>query len=81
MKEMHHASDKMTIEELKRHFDGEWVLLQDVDEDVNGRIESGYPLAHGASLEDVLGSHSRKLPKRSALLSFKEFPQDSEFVF
>jgi hypothetical protein len=74
-------SDVLSIEEIRRRHDGEWVLLEDVVSDPNTlRVQSGRVACHSkdrAAIDSYpLGTRFRRI----AILFMGEPPADMEFA-
>ena len=68
--------ERLTIEEIRRRYDGEWVLLVDFEEDPDGETTSGTVAAHGVERDDVYGAvPGLKPPLSFQTLCLKRVPE------
>lgn len=66
------ATDEiLTMDEIKKRFDSEWVLVADPEEDENFNVLSGRVICH----------HKDRAVFDAETLKIKPFPQKSAFLF
>lgn len=66
---------RLTIEELRVRYDGEWVALVDVENDENDEIVAGRVLAHDPNGDVVYDEIGRAKPKSFAVECFQKLPE------
>lgn len=70
----------MTMDEMTRRFNSEWVLVENpvTDEDLN--VTSGTVLWHSPNRDEVYSKALEFRPKHSAVLYLGEIPEDLAIV-
>ncbi len=66
----------MTLTEIERQFDGEWVLLEDPYVNDQREIAGGKPLFHSKNRDEVYQAALRIRPKHSAFMYFGPMPDN-----
>jgi hypothetical protein len=73
-------SDVLTMAEIERTYDGEWVLIGDPETDDSMRVIRGTVLYHNRD-RDTFDRESLKFhPKRFAVVSLRAAPEGMEYV-
>ncbi len=70
----------LTIAEIKAHFDGEWVLVEDPQTDEALEVLSGNVIAHSKDRDEVYRHAAAARPERFAILYTGETPQDVAII-
>jgi len=68
--------DTMTLSEIEKHFDGEWILVEDPELDRNNEVIRGKVLCHSKNRDEVDAVAMRLRPKRSAFLYTGSVPNN-----
>ena len=66
----------LTLTEIEKQFDGEWVLLEDPYDDDRKRVAGGKLLAHSKNRDDVYAKAMELRPKHSAVLYMGPMPDN-----
>jgi hypothetical protein len=61
-------NDTMTIQEIREHFDSEWVLVGDPETNESLQVLRGNVLCHSKDRDEVYGKAIELRPKRCAVL-------------
>ncbi len=69
-------NEVMTLEEIKKQFDGEWVLLEDPYLDEHKQVAGGKVLCHSKNREERDQMAMRLRPKHSAFLYMGPTPDN-----
>ena len=72
--------DVLTMSEIKRRYDSEWVLLQDPVTDESMDVVSGKVLFHSRDRDEVYRRAVKLRPKRFAMLYVGKLPKDAAVV-
>jgi hypothetical protein len=72
--------DVLTIAEIKKRFDSEWVLLQDPVTDESMAVLGGRVLFHSGDRDAVYRRVVKLRPKRFAMLYVGRIPKDAAVV-
>ena len=67
--------ERLTIEELRERYEGEWVALVDVEVDEQDAVVEGRIIAHDPSGDAVYDEIGRIKPKSFAVERFKELSE------
>ena len=70
----------MTMNEMEKQYDGEWVLLEDPYRNDGNRVAGGKLLFHSPNREEVYQAALRLRPKHGAFLFMGPMP-DEIFLF
>jgi hypothetical protein len=70
----------LTIEEIRKRFDGEWVLVGDPELSDMQKVLSGKVLSHSKDRDEVYRKGLELRPKHSAVLCFAKIPEDVVIV-
>jgi hypothetical protein len=74
------VSKVLTIAQIEKRYDGEWVLVGDPDVDDSNEVRSGKMLAHSKDRDEVYRAGVELRPKSSAILYLGEFPEDTAII-
>jgi hypothetical protein len=74
------VNNVLTIAQIEKRFDGEWVLVGDPVKDASLKVRSGIVLAHSKDRDEVYRAGVKLRPRRSAILYLGEFPEDTAIV-
>lgn len=66
--------------EMKRRFDGEWVLVAAPETDTNLQVLAGSVLWHSKDRDEVYRKARELAPRQSAILFLGEIPDDVAVV-
>ena len=66
----------MTLTEIEKQFDNEWILVEDPEFDQNNEVVRGKVLFHSKSRDDMYAKAMELRPKRSASLYTGPIPED-----
>jgi hypothetical protein len=72
--------DMLTIAEIKRRYDSEWVLLQDPVTDDSMEVLSGKVLFHSGDRDEIYRRAVKLRPRRFAVLYVGRLPKDAAVV-
>lgn len=67
--------ERLTIEELRERYDGEWVVVADPETDDAHEVLSGILVAHDPDREEVYDAMLRANGRHFATLCFQKMPQ------
>ena len=67
--------DRMTVDEMRKTYDGEWVLVVDCEDDESGRLARGRVVVHSANRDDIYREMANH-PEGCAVRWFGEVPAD-----
>lgn len=70
----------MTLTEIEKQYDGEWVLLEDPYRDDGNRVGGSKLLFHSKSRDEVYQVAISLRPKHSAVLYMGSMPDDFFFI-
>jgi hypothetical protein len=70
----------MTIDEINRQFDSEWVLLEDPQTNEALEVLAGKVVSHSKDRDEVYREAVRMRPKRFAMLYTGSMPKDTAIV-
>jgi hypothetical protein len=70
----------MTIDEINRQFDSEWVLVEDPQTDESLEVLAGKVVSHSKDRDEVYREAVRLRPKRFAMLYTGSMPKDTAIV-
>jgi hypothetical protein len=70
----------MSLSEIEREFDGEWVLLVEPETDNSLRIVNGKLAHHSRYRDEVYRKAVALKPKRSAIIYTGSIPRGSEII-
>ena len=70
------TNEIMTMTEIKKQFDGEWILLEDPYIDERKQVAGGKLLAHSKHRDDVYAKAMELRPKHSAFLYMGPMPDN-----
>ena len=70
----------LTIAEIEKRYDAEWVLVGDPVKDAWLRVRRGRVLAHSKDRDDVYRAAVKLRPKRSAILYLGKLPEDAAII-
>ncbi len=73
-------SEYLTMEEIKKRYPDEWVLLGDPEKDKSLQVLGGALLSHGIDDKEVLGRVKANPPKNSALFFTGEPDPDIAYL-
>jgi hypothetical protein len=73
-------NEVLTIAEIEKRFDGEWVLVGDPDLTDMNEVKSGKVLAHSKDRDEVYRKALELRPKHSAMLCFVKIPDDMVII-
>lgn len=71
--------ERLTIEELRRRYDGEWVIVVDPDSTPEQGVLSGVVVAHSPDRNEAYDGMLKAEGGRFASLCFKELPEGWTF--
>ena len=66
----------MTMNEITKEYDGEWVLLEDPYDDDRDHVAGGKLIFHSLSRDAVYQEAIRRRPQNSAVLYMGPMPDD-----
>jgi hypothetical protein len=69
------SEEVLTLEEMKRRYDGEWVLIEDPQTDEHLRVLSGKVTCHSKDREEVYRCAADTKPRRAAFRFFGTRPE------
>ena len=72
--------ETLTIKEIEKQFDSEWVLLDDPKTDETQRVVSGQVLAHSRSRDDVDRCLLARRPRHYAMIFTGRIPEDAAII-
>lgn len=72
---MEGMGERLTIEEIRERYDGEWVALVEVENDENDEIVAGRVIAHDPDGDEVYDEIGRVAPRAFAVECFQETPE------
>ncbi len=72
--------EQMTVEEMRAHFSGEWILVEDPHTNDALEVLSGKVVHHAKDRDEVYRQAVARRPKRSAILFTGEIPEDTAVV-
>ena len=72
--------DVLTLSEIQKRFDSEWVLLEDPQTDSTMRVQGGTVRWHSKDRDEVYRKALELRPKRSAVLYTGKMPEDTAIV-
>ena len=72
--------ERITVEEMRAHFSGEWILVEDPLTNDALEVLSGKVLHHAKDRDEVYRHAVARRPKRSAILFTGEIPEDTAVV-
>jgi len=70
----------LTLEQMKKQFDGEWVLVGDPELTEMNEVVRGKVLCHCRERDELYRKALELKPTSSAILCFKEIPDDVVIV-
>jgi uncharacterized pyridoxal phosphate-containing UPF0001 family protein len=70
----------MTLQEMEREFDSEWILVGDPQTNESLEVVKGTVLCHSKDREEVYRAAVKLRPKRSAILYTGRMPPDTAIV-
>jgi len=70
----------LTLEEMKKQFDGEWVLVGDPELTEMNEVVRGQLLCHSKDRDEVYSRMLELRPKSAATLCFAKVPDDTVIV-
>lgn len=73
-------SEIVSLEEIKKEIDSEWVLLADPEIEESLKIKSGKILWHSKNRDEVYRKAREIKPKHSAIIYTGKLPQNSVIV-
>ncbi len=73
-------SEMMTLAEIKRNYDGEWVLIAYTKTDEDLQIIEGKVIAHSANKEDIYQVLESTPEQALAIEYMGEVPEDLAFI-
>ena len=73
-------SSIMTFEEIKLHYEGEWVLIAYTETDENLQVIKGEVLAHSANKEKIHNALESAPDKPLAIEYMGQVPEDIAFI-
>ncbi|RYG46351.1 hypothetical protein EON79_10375 [bacterium] len=75
------VAERLTLDEMSRRYDGEWILIGDPELDSQGVPTSGIILAHSPDRDQVYDEGVRLMPRSSAIWSFVPWRDDVVYIF
>jgi hypothetical protein len=73
-------SEIMTFEEIKLHYDGEWVLIAYTETDEDLQVVKGKVIAHSANKEDIYQALESATDQPLAIEYMGQVPEDLAFI-
>lgn len=73
-------SQIMSFEEIKRNYDGEWVLISYTETDENFQVIKGKVVAHSTNKEDIYKVLESAKEQPLAIEYIGQIPEDLAFV-
>jgi uncharacterized pyridoxal phosphate-containing UPF0001 family protein len=70
----------MTLQEMEREFDSEWVLVGDPQTNESLEVVRGTVLCHSRDRDEVYRAAVKLRPKRSAIIYTGQMPPDTAIV-
>ena len=70
----------MTLQEMEREFDSEWILVGDPQTNESLEVVQGTVLCHSKDRDEVYRAAAQLRPKRSAVLYTGRMPPDMIIV-
>jgi hypothetical protein len=70
----------LSIYEIKKRFEAEWVLIKNPETDVNFNIKQGVVLCHSKDRDEVYRKAREMHPKHSAILYTGKLPDNVAVV-
>lgn len=70
----------MTLQEMKKEFDSEWILVGDPETDETMEVIKGKVLCHSKDRDEVYREAVKLRPKHSAIVYTGEMPPDTAIV-
>ncbi len=70
------TDEMLTLTEIKKQFDNEWILVGDPEYDQDNEIIRGKILYHSKNRDDIYAKAMELRPKRSASLYTGPIPDD-----
>jgi hypothetical protein len=72
--------DILTLAEIEKRFESEWVLLEDPQTDSNLNVQGGTVRWHSKDRDEVYRKALEFRPRRSAILYTGKIPQNTEIA-
>lgn len=73
-------SEAMTFEEIKLHYDGQWVLIAYTETDEALKVVKGKVIAHSANKEDIYQALADADEQPLAIEYMGQVPEDLAFI-
>lgn len=73
-------SEVMTFEEIKHHYDGQWVLIAYSETDEDLKVVKGKVIAHSANKEDIYQALELAGEQPLAIEYMGQVPEDLAFI-
>lgn len=70
----------LTIDEMKHHYDGEWLLIAYTELDDQLRVLKGEVLIHSPNRDDIYNALSLGRGRDVAIECFATIPEDAAFI-
>lgn len=68
-------NELLTYEEMRRRFDGKWVLIVNATREADGTLRSGRVIADAESLSELYAADRVLRPKEASYECFQELPE------
>jgi hypothetical protein len=72
--------DVLTLAEIEKRFESEWVLVEDPQTDNTLRVQSGTVRWHSKDRDEVYRKALELRPRRSAILYTGKMPEDTAII-
>ena len=73
-------SEIMTFEEIKHHYDGQWVLIAYSETDEDLKVVKGQVIAHSANKEEIYQALESAGEQPMAIEYMGQVPEDLAFI-
>ena len=73
-------SEIMSFEEIKLHYDGEWVLIAYTETDEDLKVVKGEVIAHSGNKEDIYQALEAAKEQPLAIEYMGQLPEDLAFI-
>ncbi|MDJ0687200.1 MAG: hypothetical protein QNJ41_01705 [Xenococcaceae cyanobacterium MO_188.B32] len=73
-------SEIMSFEEIKQHYEGEWVLIAYTETDENLQVIKGEVVAHSADKEEIYQALESASDRPLAIEYMGQVPEDIAFI-
>lgn len=73
-------TETMSFEEIKQHYEGEWVLIAYTETDENLQVIKGEVIAHSADKEEIYQALESASDRPLAIEYMGQVPEDIAFI-